>query len=757
MKGLCPTALLSLIILGASSAQELPSEAQRILKERTELDQSVWKSEKQAQAYERAITTLWDSLRSARSVGAHFKQIDCAQWEFPLVSKLEKDIGLGVARRRFESGDFRTLDTAAFVAFIAQCEKEGFALAESEFHHTFFKPAAKGRGAQSKVSILLHLDAPGKRLALSGEALVEWNGEPNATLIRAKKIQLSKLKILSSPTRQGFVKVATFEPRKNEFQSAHPVLLHDLDQDGDTEIVIPRWNRRYDNQLTAKNPTLADSAFLTHWKPQEECGLLADITADGIIDYVTVVKTQGLTLYRGASGGTFPNSGEPIFRHPQLLAPLALTAGDLDNDGDLDLWLTQYKPSYVGGQMPTPFYDANDGHPSFLLRNDNGRFVDITEESGLAPKRFRRTYSTSFIDLDGDHHLDLLIVSDYAGVDVYRNRGDGTFQDISESFAPKRLFGMAHSLADFNADGHLDVLAIGMSSSTARRLDSLDAGITSRPDYQAHRAAMGYGNRMYLRQDERFVASPQNSHIARTGWSWGVSAFDFENDGDRDLYIANGFRSGQSSKDYCTKYWTHDLYTGESKENPSLIPVFTSAMLELNQGITSWNGFEHNHLKLNLAGEGFENVAFLVGASFEYDARIALTEDFDRDGREDLLVSEYSFVGRGFQSKVHLYLNRLQPSAKKNHWIEFLLRPSPKRPVIGAQVLLRTSQGAQVHPIVAGDSFLSQDAYTAHFGLGANTEVSEVTIQWPGGETTNFRQPDIDRVHVIKASTFEAP
>ncbi len=746
MRALILASILA-FVLGPALAQELPHEAQRILQERAQLDQSVWKAEQRAQAYERAITRLWDDLRASDSPSNLLKQIDCDRWSYPAKSAHEDNLGLGIARTRYAGTSLANLDRAGFAFILNNYQSNGYKLAESEFHHTSFQPAT----ATSTISFLLHVVTPTERLAITGEALVVWKGEPDGSLIRAKEIRVKSLKVLAGKKRQGFVKIATFTPRKNEFQSAHPVLLHDLDHDGDTEIIIPRWNRRYDNQLTSKKPTLADAPFLTHWQPQEECGLIGDVTADGIIDYVTVTKKGGLTLYEGASGGRFPDPGIPLFDHPRLLAPLAMTAGDIDGDGDLDLWLTQYKPSYVGGQMPTPFYNANDGHPSFLLRNDEGRFVDITEASGLAAKRFRRTYSTSFVDLDGDHHLDLLVVSDYAGLDVYRNQGDGTFTDISESFAPNRLFGMAHSLADYNMDGELDLLAIGMSSSTARRLDSFGAGIKSRPDYQTNRAAMGYGNRMYLRQGDSYVENPQNAQIARTGWSWGVSAFDFENDGDRDLYIANGFRSGQSSKDYCSNYWCHDLYTGESKENPSLIPVFSQAMLELNQGLSSWNGFEHNHLKLNLRGAGFENVAFLFEASFEYDARVVLTEDFDRDGREDLLVSEYPFVGRGFQSKVHLYLNRLPLAPDASHWIEILLRPSPGRSVIGALVTLRTTKGTQLHPIVTGDSFLSQDAYTAHFGLGSQTTVEQVTVRWPEGDVSSFHEPDIDRVHVVDA------
>ncbi len=736
------------VLCGDVRAQRnVPAAARSVLEEREKLNATVWHPEQLAQQRETSITWLWDQLRLIEKPSQVAQEIVCEEWILPTHANHEV-LGLGITRQRFsppEEGKQSTLSKAGLLEWLAGLEAAGWRLRESELHHTGFSPATDGEAAVSVVGFLFHMERAGVRSALQGKAEIVWKGAP-VRKVRAQSIRVKTCRVIRGGAQPAFVRAGTFSRREKEFQSAHPVLLHDLDRDGDVEIVLPRWNRCYDNDLAGNTPQLRDRAFLQHWQPQEECGLLADVNADGYVDYLTVVKAQGLTVYHGDAIGSFPHPGRVLFQSNQIQAPLAMTAGDIDQDGDLDLWLTQYKPSYVGGQMPTPFYDANDGLPSFLLVQDDGRFHDATEAHGLGQKRWRRTYSTSFIDLNDDHHLDLVVVSDYAGVDVYRNDGRGHFQDISSSFQPNRLFGMSHCLADFNQDTRLDLLTIGMSSSTARRLDSLGLGKADRKDYQTHRAAMGYGNRLFLATESGFVQSPHNDQIARTGWSWGTTALDVDNDGDRDIYVANGFRSGKSSKDYCSQYWCHDLYTGNSKENQNLVPVFAESMLALNQGLMSWNGYEHNHLKMNVGEGQFENVAYPMGVSFEYDARVALAEDIDGDGREDLLVSDYQFLGKGFQSTFHLYLNRLP---LENDWIAFTLTPSPKHQVLGARVLIDTNHGRQVHPIVSGDGFLSQDAYSAHFGLGRNGEVTAATILWPNGETTELTQRAINQRHHI--------
>jgi len=207
-----------------------------------------------------------------------------------------------------------------------------------------------------------------------------------------------------------------------------------------------------------------------------------------------------------------------------------LTCGDIDHDGDLDVWLGQYKVPYVRGQMPTPFYDANDGHPAYLLLNDGtGRFNDATDAAGLSKKRFRRAYSSSFADLDGDGDLDLCVVSDFAGIDLYRNDGSGRFTDVTRAWIDEpHAFGMSHALADFDRDGQLDLLMIGMNSPTVDRLDHLRLGRPGFESQGAMRSAMVQGNRLFLGNGKgKFTTAPFNPAIARSGWSWGCSAFDF--------------------------------------------------------------------------------------------------------------------------------------------------------------------------------------------------------------------------------------
>src|SRR6185503_9696221 len=161
-----------------------------------------------------------------------------------------------------------------------------------------------------------------------------------------------------------------------------------------------------------------------------------------------------------------------------------------------------------------------------------GHFIDQTASAGLAAKRFRRTYSASFVDIDEDRDLDLIVVSDFAGLDLYLNDGRGRFTDQTREQVPEaHAFGMAHVLADFNRDGAIDLFMVGMNSYSADRLTQFHPVTESSPAPDRYRPIMAYGNRLLFRRQGKYVSAESANQVARSGWAWGATAADLDNDG----------------------------------------------------------------------------------------------------------------------------------------------------------------------------------------------------------------------------------
>ena len=504
-----------------------------------------------------------------------------------------------------------------------------------------------------------------------------------------------------------------------------PILVYDLDWNGLPDLVVGGGNRVFFNmgeegfreeQIHPRLPVILNTA------------ILADFNGDTHVDLVAV-DSRSQRLFRLDGIDVRGRFSEPQFCWSSKLIelPSVITAGDIDADGDLDLFIGQYKQPYVKGQMPSPYYDANDGYPAYLLQNDGrGMFSDITDQSGLGLKRFRRTYGASFVDLNGDRMFDLLVSSDFAGIDIYEGNGLGIFKDVTNDWIDQRYtFGMSHVFADFNTDGQLDFYSVGMSSTTARRLESIGLGREEHKEIDAMRIPKSYGNRLYFATGSGFEQPSFNNQVSRTGWAWGCTAFDVDNDADTDIYVANGHQSGQSVQDYCTTFWCHDIYTGDSQTNSSVEQLFSRSMDKLINREISWNGFEHNALLINRKEMGFIEAGFLMGIAFEGDGRVVLSDDLNNDGQQDLILVEVlsNRKGNAFQ-KLRVFANKLKTS---NHWIGIRLREgglhfSP----IGARVIIKTRTGEQVDTIVTGDSLYSQHSCTTHFGLGKNDSIKSI-------------------------------
>ena len=725
------------------------SRRSRLLAERQQLDETLWQAEELAQHHERRFVQLWDQLLHRDDKYDILKRFPFTAIAVGASGDAEP-LDLGIQRTRFGAPN-RDLSPAEWQTLLDEFEREGYVIDQTEWHHSRFEPAADGRAARSEASATIHAarEEPPHRVMLQATLDVVWSPRVDEQDVPIpERIAVAQLSLLERHAPPAFQKVFEVERTATRFPM-EPLIVYDLDGDGLSEIILGGrnlviWNRGA-GQFEAE-PFLDDADHIF-----SDAAVLADFTNDGHVDFVAVDIERYPLLFEGAAGGRFHEVGKRI-ADITFEQPKSFTAGDVDGDGDLDLFIANYKNAYTDGQMPTPYYDANDGHPAYLLRNDGGGvFSDMTAVAGLEAKRFRRTYSSSLVDLDDDADQDLLVVSDFAGFDMYLNDGRGHFTDVSERFGENRhLFGMAHTFGDYNRDGALDFYVIGMSSTTARRLESLGLGPEDKPEHNALRAAMGYGNRMFLRRGNGYELAPFNDQVARTGWSWGTSSFDFDNDGDRDIFVANGHISGESTQDYCTTFWRHDIYTDSSQDDVARESMFQFVMSPLQETDISWNGYEHKVLWMNQGGGEFTNVAYLLGVAFEYDGRAVVTEDLDADGNVDLLVMEFRSGGGAGDNNdhlLHVYQNRL---VETGNWIGVRLQDagagfSP----IGAAVTLEGTAGQQVDRLVTGDSYSAQHSATVHFGIGASTVVAAIEVRWANGQTRRIERPQINQYHTI--------
>ncbi len=703
-------------------------------------NRTVWASEIKGQKLAERIWRLWDELRQSETplqvlADLPFDQLTIGSFSSP------QTIEHGIVIRETQE-PATTYSRKRFQEFLTQRRRENIRLEQSQWRHERFWPERDGV-PQSRFRFVLHArrPEPETRYILRGRLRIRWRETDARPAIET--VTVTEAELLSRKGPPPFLSVPPIDITPDSvYDTIEPnLLIQDLDRDGLAEIVLPSINRVYRNQGQGR---FRPAPLLEFPIRPIDIGTLADFDNDGFTDFLGV-NTKGLALFRGSATGTFlsPLSSTPLesLRHPS-----ALTSGDIDHDGDLDLWLAQYRSPYRAGQMPTPYYRANDGYPSYLLRNDGtGRFVDVTEEAGLTELRFRRTYSASLVDLEDDGDQDLVTVNDFAGLDFYVNDGTGRFRNASDELAGDRLgFGMAHAFGDFDRNGELDLFMIGMNDDTARRLDYLKL-TGPRPEYALHRAPMTFGNRLFYRQGARYHQLPAGKRLAESGWSWGVSTGDFDNDGDEDIHIVNGHISNASVRDYAPNFWLYDIYLGDSNENPALDFFFQSRQNDARLSGVSFGGHELNHFYLNRGQDGFLEVAYLIGLSLQVDCRNLISEDLDGDGRLEWLTATLETWPQ-YRHTLRLFANFTEPAG---HWIGLRVVGAPELPIVGTVVQLKTPNGEQRRQLVTGESYRSQHANALHFGIGPLTEVDSLEIRWPDGGRRTLDRPEIDRWHQV--------
>ncbi len=401
---------------------------------------------------------------------------------------------------------------------------------------------------------------------------------------------------------------------------------------------------------------------------------------------------------------------------------------DYDRDGRLDLFVGGFYPDSLDlwdlphtRVMPESFEYAENGGRNRLFRNlGGGRFEDVSEEVGLDTRRW--TLAAVALDLQGDGWPDLVVANDFGVDEVWINREGRRLEEAGAAtgicFAPKS--GMNASVGDLFNRGDFSIYVSNIS----------EEGILLQ------------GNNLWVRESGRSPdAIPRYRNVAgatgveMAGWSYGARFGDLDNDGWQDLFVVNGFVSGEKGTSYWYDFSNVALGNRRIIEDARNWPPMRGRSLAGHQRSRVW---------LNDGAGRFDEVGRPVGVEDAHDGRGVVLVDLWNRGALDAVVANQRGPLLVYRSTVD----------RSNEWIAFELEGvESNRSAIGAEVRLHWNDGVQVQQVDGGSGFGSQGSRRVHFGLGTRPGVEKAVIRWPSGVEQVVPRPETGRVHRIR----EAP
>ncbi len=518
------------------------------------------------------------------------------------------------------------------------------------------------------------------------------------------------------------------------------VSVGDIDDDGFDDLYVCQAaglpNRLYRNRGDGTFEDITETAGVGVLE-NTACALFADINNDGRQDLV-VVRTNGPLLFLNQGGGKFRQRPDAFhFASPPQGTFTGAAIADYDRDGWLDIYFCLYLYYQGTGQYkyPSPYYDAENGPPNYLMHNErNENFRDATAQTGMNQNNKRYSFCCGWGDYNRDGWPDLYVVNDFGRKNLYRNNGDGTFTDVAPQAGVEDVgAGMSICWFDYDNDGGEDLYVANMWTAAGQRVSTQtmfqkDAPEAARVLYRKH----AMGNSLFRNNSGAFQDRGASAGVEMGRWSWTSDAWDFDHDGFSDLYITNGMVSGQAREDLNSFFWRQVVANSPADAKPAYdYEQGWSALNELIRSDGTWSGFERNVFYVNNGDGTFSNVSGAVGMDFLEDGRAFALADFDHDGRLEVFLKNRN----GPQLRVlKNVMKDLPPS------IAFRLRGvKSNRDAVGASIEIETESGRQTRSLQAGAGFLSQHSKEIFFGLGNARGPVRASIRWPSGQVQQLR------------------
>ena len=531
------------------------------------------------------------------------------------------------------------------------------------------------------------------------------------------------------------------------FYNGSGVGIADLNNDGLKDILFTanqKPNKLYVNTGDLKFIDVTDSSNINQNKRWSSGVTFADVNADGWLDIY--ISQGGPYEKEKRSNILLINNKDLTFSDETIkygLDDMGISTQsaffDFDKDGDLDCIVMNENDYY--GYDPLSFFKKFENktlleqNSSHLYEQIDGKFVNITEKAGLLSPTFGLGLCVS--DINNDGWLDIYIANDYYVKDgMYINNQDGTFSNkIKESTKQISFYGMGVDIEDINGDNLSDIFVLDMASSDHVRSKTLMASMnTSNFDLITNKLDQHYQymfNSLQLNMgNDKYHNISHQLSLAKTDWSWAGLIFDYNLDGNEDIFVTNGYRKYGSDNDSRIKINQTKLEFNNS------VPIEMKKRLyeELPSEKLS-NLLYKNEGKLSFNEVGGESK--ILEPSFSNGASYA---DLDNDGDLEIIVNN-------IDQNAFIYKNL---SVEKNIGSYLVIKPIGETSETFAKVSIyfdgksRTKESKRVR------GYLSSVDSEIHFGLGKVTKIDSLLVNWSSGKTQSIYDLDVNQTITVK-------
>ena len=503
------------------------------------------------------------------------------------------------------------------------------------------------------------------------------------------------------------------------------VAVGDINNDGLEDVYFT--SNQESNRLYLNQGNLEFKDITVKAKVSDNIGwttgvTMIDINNDGWLD-IYVCKSGSLKSHQNRKNKLFINQKDNTFKENAAgygLDHFGFSTQayffDFDNDEDLDMYLVNHRKDFrnnvnIDQRIQQTKEDYNSDQ---LFRNDGSTFTNITKEAGILNKAWG--LSASIGDFNNDNLPDIFVANDFLEPDfLYINQGNGTFKDEALThFNHISSNSMGSDFADINNDLQPDLIVLDMMAEDHIRGKENMATMSisnfnQLVDIGYHHQYMS--NMLQLNNGNgTFSEIGQLAGIAKTDWSWAPLIADFDNDGFNDVFVTNGIEHDLSNQDF----------RNQMRNN-----IRNRKKVSLEQAIDMMPSHKlSNYIFKNKQDLTFENTSKKWGLDAKINSNGAVYADLDNDGDLDLIVNNQA-------EKASVYRN----NSNKSYVTFSLTGPTKNISGIGAVITVFSDGLQQSRQQFVSRGFQSSVSNKLHFGLGENTKIDSVLVDWKNGKS----------------------